>query len=61
MGDRLGNTATTDPVDGMSTMAPHSGHAEGKSSSDVTARTALSQRTHVVGQTLKGIHAECWP
>jgi hypothetical protein len=27
-----------------------------KGSSDVTARSALSQRMHVLGQTLKGIH-----
>jgi hypothetical protein len=27
MGDRLGNTATAEPVDGVSNMAPHSGRA----------------------------------
>jgi hypothetical protein len=36
-------------------------HAAGKRSSDVTARRALSQRTHVLGKKLKGIHTECWP
>jgi hypothetical protein len=42
-------------------MADGLWHAAGKRSSDVTARTALSQRTHVLSQTLKGIHTECWP
>jgi hypothetical protein len=64
MGDLLGNTAAAEPVDGVSVrhlIADGLRHAEGKRSSDVTARSALSQRTHVVGQTLKGIHTKCWP
>jgi hypothetical protein len=28
---------------------------------DATARTALPQCMHVLGQTLKGIHTQCWP
>jgi hypothetical protein len=64
MGDRLRNTATAEPVDGVSIrhrIADGLRHAAGKRSCDVTARTALSQRTHVMGKTLKGIHIECWP
>jgi hypothetical protein len=64
MCDRLGNTAAAEPVDGVSVrhrIADGLRHAAGKRSSDVTARTALSQCTHVLGQTLKGIHTECWP
>jgi hypothetical protein len=64
MGDRLGNTAAAEPVDGVSVrhrIAEGLRHAAGKRSCDVTARTALSQRMHVVGQTLKGIHIEGWP
>jgi hypothetical protein len=62
MGDRLRNTATAEPVDGVSVrhlIADRLRHAAGKRSSDVTARTALSQRTHVLGQTLEGMHTEC--
>jgi hypothetical protein len=44
-----------EPVDGVYTMAPHSGwarHAEGKRSSYVTAHIALFQCMHLVDQTL---------
>jgi hypothetical protein len=64
MGDRLWNTAAAEPVDGVSVwrlIADGLRHAAGKRSSDVIARTALSQCTHVLGQTLKGIHIESWP
>jgi hypothetical protein len=56
MGDRLGNTAAAEPVDGVSVwhlIADGLRHAAGQRSSDITARTALSQRTHVLSQTLK--------
>jgi hypothetical protein len=66
MGYRLGNTTTADPADGVSVwhlIADGLCHAAaaGDTASEVAARTALSQRTHVLGQTFKGIHTECGP
>jgi hypothetical protein len=64
MGDRPGIPQPPEPVDGVAVshlIADGLRHAAGKRSSDVTARTALSQRINVLGQTLKGIHTECWP
>jgi hypothetical protein len=63
-GCRLENTSTAERVNGLSTTAHHSGwlrHAEDNRSSDVTARSALSQRMNVLAQRVKGIHTECWP
>ena len=61
MGDRSEEPQPPSPGIGC-LQALHSGrawHSYGKRTSDVTARTALSQSMHVVGQTLKGIHTEC--